>query len=183
MMDAFYTRNGDDGYTGYLGKGRLPKSDLRIEALGSLDEANAALGIARSLSKAPETAPLILMIQRDLYQLMAEVAAPPEHAEKFKKIVAANVTWLEERTDLLQKQVILPKEFIVPGDTTVSAFLDLARTIVRRAERVVTALYLDQQITNQEILRYLNRLSSFCYVLELRENRFSGKDAPTLVKP
>ncbi len=80
---TFYTRKGDDGTTGFLGEGRIPKYHLRIEALGTLDESNATLGLARASVHDPRSAPLMLYVQRDLYRLMAEVAAPPEHADQF----------------------------------------------------------------------------------------------------
>jgi cob(I)alamin adenosyltransferase len=179
---AFYTGNGDDGYTGVLGAGRVPKEDLRIEALGTLDEVTAALGFARSVAYTSETALVILRIQRDLYLLMAEVAATPENAAQFRQIGEEHVAWLESQIDAIGRQVEMPKEFIVPGDTLPGAALSLARAIVRRAERRVAALLHQRNLENIEILRYLNRLSSLCFVLELRENQAGGKEKPTLAK-
>jgi cob(I)alamin adenosyltransferase len=173
MSDSFYTRRGDDGYTGLLGEGRVPKESLRLEAVGAVDEANAALGIVRSTARSPEGPGVLLEIQRDLYGLMAELAALPENAARFRAINAQRVAWLENQTDLITARVEIPKEFIIPGDTVEGAFLDLARTVVRRAERRVSDLLHHGEIANPELLRYLNRLSSFCFVLELRENVFS----------
>ena len=169
MSASFYTRRGDDGYTGLLGEGRYPKESLRLEAVGAVDEANAALGIARSLVRSPHSAGLLLEIQRDLYGLMAELAALPENAARFRAIDLPRVAWLETQTDQITAQIEMPKEFIVPGDTVEGAFLDLARTVVRRAERRVAELFHQDAIENRELLRYLNRLSSFCFVLELQE--------------
>ncbi len=181
-MTRFYTRNGDDGYTGLLGEGRYPKSDDRLEAVGAVDEAGAALGVARATSRSPRTAEILLAAQRDLYLMMAEVAATPENAARFRQIDPARVSWLEEQADAISEVVAIPREFIIPGDTPSGAVLDLARTVVRRAERRVTRLALDGVLENREILRYLNRLSSLCFVLELFENTLAGKDSPTLAK-
>jgi len=178
---SFYTRKGDDGYTGVLGEGRIPKEHPRTEALGAIDEATSALGLARASARAPKIAPIILQVQRDLYRLMAEVAATPENVEKFRAITEAKVTWVEEQTDSLSRDVRIPGEFIIPGDTQASAALDLARTIVRRAERKVAELYHIGEIDNAQVLNYLNRLSSLCFVLELYEDQFEGQ-SPTLAK-
>lgn len=169
MPGKFYTRGGDDGYTRLLGPGRIPKESVRIEAVGAVDEANAAMGIARSLARSPESASLILTIQRDLYGLMAELAASPENAQKFRSIDEGRVKWLEEQTDSIAEAVEIPREFIVPGDRVEGAFMDLARTVVRRAERRVADLLHQDNTLNKDLLRYLNRLSSLCFLLELRE--------------
>lgn len=181
-MTKFYTRTGDDGTTGLLGEGRTRKDAPRLEAVGTLDEANAALGVARSICKASLSPEILFPVQRDLYSLMAEVAATPENAARFRSIDAERVSWLEEQITALEAQVEPTNEFIVPGDTPAGASLDLARTVVRRAERRVTGLYLDGEIENSELLRYLNRLSSLCFVLELLENQEAGKEKPTLAK-
>jgi cob(I)alamin adenosyltransferase len=182
MSLPFYTRRGDGGTTGLLGEGRVPKDDLRIEAFGAVDEAGAALGIARSLCRSPEAGPMILQVQRDLYGLMGELAATPENAARFRSIDADRVTWLESQVDALATRVTVPKEFIIPGDKVESAFLDMARTVVRRAERRVVSLYQAGGFENAELLRYLNRLSSLCFLLELREIQFSGSGSITLAK-
>lgn len=171
----FYTAKGDDGTTGLLGEGRVPKYHSRIEALGALDEASAALGLARAQCAAAQSAQTLLEVQRDLYKLMAEVAATPANAERFRHIDAARVRWLEEVTNTLEQTVEIPREFILPGDTPGSAAISLARAVVRRAERRVVLLYDEGAVTNPELQRYLNRLSSLCFVLELRENQQTGK--------
>jgi cob(I)alamin adenosyltransferase len=183
MSDSFYTRAGDEGYTGLLGKGRVAKEDPRIEALGAVDEANAALGVARAHARSSEAAEMLVMVQRDLYGLMGELAATPENAARFRVIDAQKVTWLETQIDTLSKTVQIPREFIVPGDTAASAYFDLARTVVRRAERRVAELFNRDALENPQLLRYLNRLSSFCFVLELRENQAAGNTHITLAKP
>ena len=181
-MSDFYTRTGDDGYTGLLGEGRVPKYDPRPEAIGSVDEASAALGMARALCQHSHTAELVLIAQRDLYLLMAELSATPENAAKFRAISGERVTWLEVETDQIGNLVGMPREFIVPGDSQAGAALALARTIVRRAERRVAQMIHAGDLENIELLRYLNRLSSLCFVLELLENQTAGKDLPTLAR-
>src|SRR5262245_48308845 len=163
---SFYTRKGDDGTTGLLGEGRLPKHHARIEALGTLDESSAALGLARASARDPRSGPLLLEAQRDLYRVMAEVAATPESAAQFH-FDPQRVEWLEQQVDALSKTVELPKEFIVPGDTSAGAALSLARAVVRRAERRVVELFDEKEIVNPSLQKYLNRLSSFLFVLEL----------------
>ena len=181
-MPSFYTRTGDDGFTGLLGEGRVPKYDLRPETLGTIDEAMAALGTARAACQAPGTPEILLKVQRELYGLMAEVAATHENTAKFHRIGPAEVAWLEQQTDELSQQVDMPSEFIIPGDTLAGAMLDLGRTVVRRAERRVAELLQRGDIENPELMRYLNRLSSLCFVLEIREIQFQGKGKPTSAK-
>ncbi len=173
-MSPFYTRSGDNGTTGLLGKGRIKKNHPRIDALGTLDEASAALGLARAVSKAPQTGPILLEIQRDLYTLMAEIAATPDNAERFQTLSQPRIHWLESQVDKLAEQISFPKEFIVPGDCLPGAALALSRTIVRRAERRVVELKDAGEFENSVILQYLNRLSSLCFSLELLENEYAG---------
>ena len=181
-MTKFYTQTGDDGYTGLLGEGRFAKHAPRMEAIGDLDEATAALGMARATCQLPQSIEIILTVQHDLYQLMAEVAATPENAVRFRVISSERVAWLEEQTDAISAVVTLPREFILPGDSLPGAVLAMARTIVRRAERRVAKLLHTGELENQQLLRYLNRLSSLCFILEIQENQAAGKASPTLAK-
>jgi cob(I)alamin adenosyltransferase len=181
-MDQFYTRTGDEGYTGVLGKGRVPKNHPRLEAIGAVDEAMAALGLARATCQTAESGPILLAVQRDLYYLMAEASASIENAGRFRNITAERVVWLEEQIELIGKKIDIPGEFILPGDTFPGSILALARTNVRRAERRVTGLFLEGEIENRELIRYLNRLSSLCFVLELLEVKAEGKGSITLAK-
>lgn len=171
----FFTRKGDDGTTGLLDKGRVAKHDARIEAIGTLDESSAALGLARALAHEQRSGALLLEVQRDLYQLMAEVAASPGNAAEFR-FEPKRVEWLEQQIEALSKVVQVPGEFIVPGDTPGGAALSLARTVVRRAERRLVELFDRKSITNPALQQYLNRLSSLLFVLELFENQAAGKD-------
>ncbi len=170
----FYTSKGDDGTTGLLGEGRIPKYHPRMEALGALDESTATLGLARAAAREPRSGPVLLEAQRDLYRLMAEVAAAPENAAQFH-FEAGRVDWLEEQTEALSKLVEMPKEFILPGDSPAGAALSFARAVVRRAERRVVELFDRKEVENPDLQRYLNRLSSLLFVLELLENRAAGQ--------
>ena len=179
-MAGFYTGKGDSGYTGVLGEGRLPKHHPRLDAIGSVDEATAAIGVARSQAVTPGLNKILVEIQRDLYHLMAEIAATPENVQKFRVIDAEKVRWLEDQIDSLGAEIEMPKDFIVPGDSMSGAAFALARTLVRRAERRLSQLVHENQIENPELLRYLNRLSSLCFILELSENQNAGIAFPTL---
>jgi cob(I)alamin adenosyltransferase len=181
-MTRFYTQTGDDGYTGLLGEGRAQKYDPRIETVGAIDEANAALGLARAFCQTPQASSILLVVQRDLYHLMAEIAATPENAARFRSITDERVTWLEAQIDEINQVVTVPDEFIIPGDTKAGAVIDLARTIVRRAERQVAFLFHQGKIENRELLRYMNRLSSLCFILELLENQAAGNSQLTLAQ-
>lgn len=177
-----YTGKGDDGTTGLLGEGRVPKYDLRMEALGALDEASAALGLARALLADASLADLVLDIQRGLYQVMAEAAAAPENAGRFRTIGAESVESIEDQINLLSSQTPMPSEFIVPGDSPAGAAISLSRTIVRRAERRVVELFAQGKIENPAVLAYLNRLSTLLFVIELTVLSRSGNSGPTLAK-
>ena len=176
----FYTTDGDDGTTGLLGDQRVKKYHPQPEAYGDVDETQAALGIARALMQGDDAAQLILRIQRDLYHMMAELAATPEAAGRFRVIDTERVSWLETQTDTYGAQLNLPKAFTVSGDTQSGAALDVARTVTRRAERRVVQLLDEGYIENEELVRYLNRLSSLLYVLSRYEDALSGQSAVTL---
>lgn len=181
-MKKIYTKKGDDGYTGLIGDERVPKYHPQPEALGSIDEASAALGLVRASTQLDEISHIVLNVQRDLYRMMAEVSATPENADQFREIDAEKVYWLEAIIADITTKVEIPDGFIVPGDTFTSSLLALSRTIIRRAERNIAGLIHQELLENLEILRYLNRLSSLCFVLELYENQNAGKTIPTMTK-
>ena len=173
-MAPFYTGQGDSGDTGYLGKGRISKSSLRIEAVGSVDEATAAIGLARSLTSVALIGERLLEIQKQLYQLMSELAADPENAALFDSITLEHILGLEQTIEELENTTNMPREFIIPGASPASAALSLARTVVRRAERRVVELFESGGITRTEPGAYLNRLSSLLFVMEVAESASSG---------
>ncbi len=171
-----YTGGGDDGFTALLGRERVPKYDPRPEAYGTIDEAQAALGLARAIAHEARTQAILLEAQRDLYHIMAELAAAtPQAAERVRGLPAGRVAWLERTLDELDSQLPPLREFVVPGDAPASAALHLARTVVRRAERRVAALAHRGDVPNAELLPYLNRLSSLLFVLARWEDWQAGR--------
>jgi cob(I)alamin adenosyltransferase len=182
MAEQLYTRTGDDGFTGLLGEGRVAKYTSQPEAYGTVDEASAAIGVARAATKSPRMAEIMLITQRDLYKMMSELAATQPVQARFRSIDTARVNWVEAQTDAITREIVLPGEFIIPGDSLAGAYLDVARTTVRRAERVVVHLLHDGIIENVELVRYLNRLSSLLFVMGLFENALAGVSKVTLAK-
>jgi cob(I)alamin adenosyltransferase len=180
---SFYSGRGDDGLTGLLGPERVPKYDPRPEAYGTVDEAQAALGLARTSDCAPRTGEILLAVQRDLYLVMAELAAAGEADSPFwDSVQAAQVQQLEAWIAEIEAQVEMPREFVVPGDSRADAALHLARTVVRRAERLAVQLADEGLLANSQVLRYLNRLSSLLFALAVYEGRAHADGALTLTK-
>ncbi len=171
---GYYTATGDQGLTGLLGDARVPKDHPQPEALGALDELSAALGLARAFAQTAAARDIAPQVQRHLYQMMAEVAATPDNAARFRSLGPEQVAWLEARIADLEAQVPPPKVFILPGESRGGAFWALARTVARRAERRLVTLQRQGLVHNPALLAYLNRLSSLCFVLELWENRAAG---------
>src|SRR5215469_2923301 len=165
-MAKVTTGTGDTGYTGLLGDQRVPKYDPRPDTFGTVDEATSALGLARAAIKDQHVKEMILAIQQDLYLLMAELATPPENYDKLGYHVTAEHTHrLKQREEALKREVEIPNQFVIPGDTLEGAALDLARTVIRRAERMAVKLLHDGVITNNEVVVYLNRLSDLVFIL------------------
>ncbi|MFQ5922450.1 MAG: cob(I)yrinic acid a,c-diamide adenosyltransferase [Anaerolineales bacterium] len=191
-MPDYLGGTGDDGYTGLLGDRRVPKSHPRSEANGALDEASAALGLARALVSSKQIQEVLIEAQRDLYHIMSEVAAEPEIAKRFRVVDQARVDWLEAQIENFGSEVVIPKEFVLGGDTSSAAALDFARTVVRRAERAAVRLDLETRadgpaesrtdFENPHLFVYLNRLSFLCFVLALWEVQHQGDGSPTLAK-
>jgi cob(I)alamin adenosyltransferase len=171
-----YTGSGDDGFTGLLGGGRVPKYDPRPEAYGTVDEAQAAMGLARAAARHPRTRAVLLEAQRDLYHVMAELAAAaPEAAARVEGLPEGRVAWLEGTIDDLDAALPALRAFVVPGEGLASAALHLARAVVRRAERQVARLVHQGDVPNVELVRYLNRLSTLLFVLARWEEE-EGED-------
>ena len=164
-----YTRGGDDGTTGLLYGGRVDKSDPRTEAYGTTDEAVAALGMARVFIADSLLADLVLRLQRDLFVVGAELATATENSHKLRpgttKVTAEMVDGLEEVIDDYVARIRMPEEFIVPGESRGSSFLDFARTVIRRAERQTVAMDRSGLLSDREAVRYLNRLADLVFVL------------------
>jgi len=178
---AIATGRGDDGTTGLLfGGDRIPKDDPRTEAYGTIDEAVAALGVARAelgarrrLGELPAgLAPvdeIVLRIQRELFVVGAELAADPRAWDRLRdgttRVSAAMVAGLEALLADIERRIELPRVFVVPGETRVSAALELARTVVRRAERRAVTLERADLVPGPHLLPYLNRLADLLWVL------------------
>jgi cob(I)alamin adenosyltransferase len=140
-----------------------------MEALGTLDESTAFLGIARARVESDFVREVILQIQQDLIGMMSEIAADPANAERFQSITENNIIWLETQANAISLVVQQPTTFVIPGEYIGSASLSAARTIIRRAERRVTELLFASEICNKYLIAYLNRLSSLLFVMELME--------------
>jgi cob(I)alamin adenosyltransferase len=173
MLDV--TGKGDDGTTGLLGGGRARKDDPRIEAYGTVDEASSAIGLAKALTADPRVRDLCEELQRGLYKIGAELATNPGRAGGFGTVGEAEVARLEEIAAELEGETPMPAEFILPGATPASGALDLARTVVRRAERRLLAL----GEPHPGALAYLNRLSLVLFIL----GRFEELRAGVVTKP
>lgn len=173
------TRTGDSGYTGLIGRERVPKWDPRPDTFGTVDEATSALGLARALAIEPRVKEIILRLQRELYTLMAELATSPEEQGKHAAmtVTAEHVLGLEALTEELKRDVPIGTAFIIPGETTAGAALDLARAVIRRAERMVAKLVHDGVIANEDVLRYLNRASDVVFVLARYQEAQEGAAA------
>jgi cob(I)alamin adenosyltransferase len=168
-MPRIYTKTGDDGTTGLYHGGRISKADPVADAYGTTDEAVAALGLARSLCADEPLREDLLVLQRELFVVGADLATNPDERERLEpevsRVTAAMVTRLERRIDDLVSQRPLPTVFVVPGANPASAALDLARAVVRRAERRVVEFAVRDATVNPEVGRYLNRLSDLLFVL------------------
>lgn len=160
-----YTRAGDDGTTGLYFGGRVAKNAEPIEVNGAVDEAQATLGWARSLATDDRLHELLITVERDLWVLMAEVATLPENRSKLvagKSLVTASmIDRLEEEIDGLSSEIEMPKEFVVPGENQLAAALDVARAVVRRAERRSVEYRLEGSL----VTAYLNRLSDLVWTM------------------
>ena len=166
-----YTRTGDDGRTGLLGKDRVHKSDPRVEAFGSVDELNAALGVVRTLDIERWLEPELGTVQARLFQVGAELAtADPALLARLTRIADSDVTGLEHWIDRCEADLRPLTSFILPGGSPLGASLHLARTVCRRAERRVVALSQSQSI-EPRLTRYLNRLADTLFVLARWCNR------------
>jgi cob(I)alamin adenosyltransferase len=165
-----YTRRGDDGTTGLLYGGRVDKDDLRTQAYGTIDEAVSALGMARAaLAEQGEWHGAVLVVQRELFVVGAQLATHADHWERLtdevSRVTPPMVERLEQRIDALTERFPLPREFVVPGRSAPGAAIDLARTIVRRAEREAVGMRRAGLLPDETPLRYLNRLSDYLFVL------------------
>jgi cob(I)alamin adenosyltransferase len=180
-INKVYTRTGDDGTTGLVRGPRRTKHDLRIEAYGTVEEANAFIGHARLTSTAmPKIDNVLSRIQNDLFDVGSDLATPgqddPAAEYPSLRVRAVQTDWLEKQIDHFNADIKPLTSFILPGGTALSAALHIARTVTRRAERLVSALVEVEPDTSKEALRYLNRLSDLLFVLGRVANANGEKD-------
>ncbi len=165
-----YTKTGDKGSTSLFGGKRVPKSNIRIEAYGTVDELNASIGVVLSENISESVFKSLRKIQNDLFVVGGDLATPlTETKLKIPRTTAPMVSFLEGEIDSYDSKIEKLKNFILPGGTKTSALLHLSRTICRRAERSVVALSNTEQINN-EIVKYLNRLSDLLFIFARFEN-------------
>lgn len=168
-LNKIYTRTGDDGTTALVSGPRRQKHDLRVEAYGTVDETNSAIGVARLHTAAtPDLDAMLLRVQNDLFDLGADLAAP-ETGEVLPyeplRVIEEQVVRLEHEIDQLNAGLDPLKSFILPGGTPAAAHLHLARTVARRAERIMVALSrCEGETVGAPALKYINRLSDFLFV-------------------
>lgn len=170
-----YTKTGDDGTTGLLGPDRVRKDDRRIDAYGTVDELNAAIGVARAANPGPNVDASLARVQNDLFVLGSALADPSPDGPFFHAVTPEHVAWLERQIDTLQEALPALTQFILPGGTPAAAQTHLARTICRRAERLVVSLMSqDDQHVSESVLVYLNRLSDALFVIARAINQNAG---------
>jgi len=168
-----YTRTGDEGTTGLYGGGRVLKNDLRIAAYGTVDELNACLGVCRSPDLPEEVVALLGCLQHEMFALGAELASPGDAAPGSILLDDADVAHAEAAIDRFEAELPPLKTFVLPGGSSASAMLHVARAVCRRAERDVVALAQKETVRPAAII-YLNRVSDLLFVLARYANRFAG---------
>ena len=172
-----FNKKGDEGYTSMLFGQRIPKSDPRPETYGTLDEANSALGFAKALCKNEQSKGIIHKVQEGLFVIGGELATDQKDYEKLKKKIGdEDINELQELIEELESKVQLPKSFIIPGASLVSAALDVARTIIRRGERRANKLKHEKILVNDKILAYLNRSADLIFILARHEEVADGRE-------
>jgi cob(I)alamin adenosyltransferase len=179
-LNVIYTRTGDDGTTGLVRGPRRQKFDLRVEAYGTVDEANACIGQARlGTGSMPKVDKLLGRIQNDLFDVGSDLATPGEDdpdAYKSLRVTAVQTLWIENQIDHFNEALAPLKSFVLPGGTPLASALHIARTVTRRAERIVVELASLEPDVNPEAIRYLNRLSDLLFVLGRVANNNGEKD-------
>jgi cob(I)alamin adenosyltransferase len=180
-LTRIYTRAGDAGETSLGDGSRVPKTDPRIEAYGTVDELNAAIGLALAGDLPEEFRPWLEEVQNDLFDLGADLSVPLEDERERLRVSPAQVDRLEELCDRVNERLEPLRSFVLPGGSEAAARLHLARTVCRRAERLAAGLARDAAV-NPAALAYLNRLSDLLFILARAANAAAGGEEP-LWKP
>jgi cob(I)alamin adenosyltransferase len=175
-INRVYTRAGDDGTTALVGGQRVPKDSLRIEAYGTIDELNSVIGVAIAAGASSRLAEPLAVIQQVLFNLGSRLALDPTDAGRIElpKVTAEHVARLETLIDEWNDTLPDLKSFVLPGGSVASAQLHVARTVCRRAERVILALHREQPV-EPEVIAYVNRLSDLLFVAARAENADKGE--------
>lgn len=168
-----YTKKGDTGETSLFGGTRVLKSSVRIEAYGTVDELNSVVGLAASYALSPKGTLWIKNVQEFLFILGADLATPPSSDTRINRIGEEEIEALEQAIDEMQEELTPLKNFILPGGAQSGATLHLARTVCRRAERAAVACSRQEKVSDN-VIKFLNRLSDFLFVLARYENKYSG---------
>ncbi len=168
-----YTKTGDTGETSLFGGERVPKSNSRIEAYGTVDELNSHIGMSMSQGAHSNLQPVLEELQDELFVLGADLATPPSRKAKIERIATSHIENLERHIDACDQELEPLKFFIHPGGTPAAASLHIARTVCRRAERTCIIARTQESI-NSEVIVYLNRLSDLLFVLARLENKLAG---------
>ncbi len=170
-----YTKTGDSGETSLFSGGRVPKTHLRVEAYGTIDELNSLLGVVRSSNPCDQADDWLNVVQTQLFHLGADLATPLNaNADWITRIGTSEVEWLESSIDEMTDRLEPLKNFILPGGTMAAANLQVARAVCRRAERLMVALADDEDIGGYS-LAYVNRLSDWLFTLARYENMLAGE--------
>lgn len=178
LKSKITTKTGDKGFSHLFSGEHVPKSHLRLEAFGNIDELVSVLGLARFYAIKPRIKEELLNLQRDLFVVASELATTEEKLNKLpKRIDEAFVSQFEERHQSLYDATPIPNDFIIPGESLSSGYLDLARTVCRRAERAIVRLFESKEMTNAHVLVWINRVSDYIYFMA----RFE-EEKPKLVK-
>ena len=171
-----YTKQGDSGNTSLFMGGVVSKSHLRIETCGSLDNAVSAIGLARSLSQNSEITTLLSDVQHDIFTISAEVSSVKDLREQETKILTIqepHVLKLEKKLDKFRNEIDISREFVLPGGSPGSAAIDLARALVRSSERKIVEFNESGELKNQQIIKYVNRLSDLLFVMARLEDKLN----------
>ena len=177
-LNKIYTRTGDDGTTGLVDGSRVAKHDARMDAIGAVDEANSAIGLAICAVAPGEWRDALVRVQNDLFDLGADLATPGDDfapGEMTLRVVPAQATWIEGRIDAANEHIAPLTSFVLPGGSESAARLHVARATVRRAERAITALAANEPV-NPSALTYVNRLSDMLFVLARGANAGGADD-------
>ena len=188
ILNKIYTKTGDKGSTSLGDGSRVSKDSLRVETYGTIDEANSIIGMVRTYTKTSELITLdnfLGSIQNELFDLGAELSTPQDGSHNSLSIVEKQVDRIEQEIDQLNINLEPLRSFVLPGGTPASSYLHLARTVIRRAERLMVQLSLTENNSVSEIaLKYVNRLSDLCFVAARYANQtYQGGQGDTLWRP